>query len=352
MTTMEASRRKLFEPYSLGTSVARNRVIFSPISQSAATAGGEVTPWHLVHYGSRAVGGVGTVMVEDTAVLPGPGRTGPNSLGAYDDRQVAGLAHIAQFCRHNGALAGLQLSHAGPKGWAGNSGKSGNLISASHLPYKVGGPTPRAASTVEIARIVKAFRAAAKRARKAGFEIVEVHATYGSLLHQFLSPLTNLREDSYGGDLESRSKLLLSVVEAVAEECGATTTVGVRLPAIDGASTGLTSQDVAEIAQRSANNGVRLVTIAGSLPLTGSQVPSQNHIETASAVLAGTSVSVNVSVGVKDIGDAGDVLDSSGADLISVGRALLSDPYWVLRSEAAGSEMAYPTAPRSAEDAL
>jgi len=215
----------LFSQLSIRGLTVRNRIVMSPMCQYSAP-GGFAQPWHMVHLGSRAVGGVGIVMVEATAVTP-EGRLTPDDLGIWSDAHMEALRPVTDFIRKHGATPGIQLAHAGRKGarfspWQGNGpleeGRQWPLLAPSPIAFAEGWQTPREIDEADIASTVSAFRAAARRARSAGFDIIEGHFAHGYLLHSFLSPLSNRRQDRYGGSLEGRAAVPLMVARALREE--------------------------------------------------------------------------------------------------------------------------------------
>jgi 2,4-dienoyl-CoA reductase-like NADH-dependent reductase (Old Yellow Enzyme family) len=321
----------LFDPLRLGGLTLRNRVMMSPMSQRAAGEDGRATDWHLVHYGSRAVGGCGLVMVEDTAVAP-LGRTSRAALGLYDEGQVERLRRIVSFCREQGAATGVQLAHAGRKALADKRGAPGT-VAPSPLAYGPGWAAPREADGRDLAAIVAAFAGAAAQALEAGFDVLEVHAAHGYLLHQFLSPLTNRREDGYGGDGKGRRRLLLETLAAVRERWPAERPLFVRLPAGDGAPGGLEAQDIVECACACAAAGATLIDLTGGTPLFGGErVTPEQTWATAAALRGGCELPLALGGGIVGGADAQALLDEHGAALVSVGRPLLKDPYWPVRA--------------------
>jgi len=333
----------LFEPLLLGGLEIRNRVMMSPMSQRAAGEDGRATDWHLVHYGSRAVGGCGLVMVEDTAVAP-LGRTSRAALGLYDEGQVERLRRIVSFCRDQGAATGLQLAHAGRRALAdaragtdrhsvADARAATSPLAPTPLAYGRGWATPREADAGDLAAIVATFAAAAALALQAGFDVLEVHAAHGYLLHQFLSPLTNLREDAYGGDQEGRHRLLLEVLAGVRERWPAERPLFVRLPAGDGTPGGLRAEEVVRCACACAAAGATLIDLTGGTPLLGGErVLPQQTWATAAALRDGCQLPLALGGGIADGADAQALLDERGAALVSVGRPLLEDPYWSVRA--------------------
>jgi 2,4-dienoyl-CoA reductase-like NADH-dependent reductase (Old Yellow Enzyme family) len=350
------SAASLFEPLRLGSITIRNRVMMSPMSQRAAGEDGRAGDWHLVHYGSRAVGGCGLVMLEDTAVTA-LGRTSQAALGLYEDGQIEQLRRIVSFCRAQGASVGVQLAHAGRKARAearagtdehgGGEARAGtdehgrDDASARRMPplaptpiaYAPGWAVPREADARDLVAIVAAFADAAGLALQAGFDVVEVHAAHGYLLHQFLSPLTNHRSDAYGGNGHGRRRLLLETIAAVRERWPAQRPLFVRLPAGDGAPEGLQAQEVVATAQACAEAGATLVDLTGGTPLAGGvRVSPEQTWATAAALRRGCELPLALGGGIAGGADARALLDEHGAALVSVGRPLLEDPYWPVRA--------------------
>jgi len=330
---------RLFDPLTLGGLSLRNRVMMSPMSQRAAGQNGQARDWHLVHYGSRAVGGCGLVMVEDTGVAP-LGRTSHAALGLYDRGQAEQLRRIVSFCRGQGAAVGVQLAHAGRKALADTRGAPGTLA-PTPLAYGLGWATPGEATIAELGEVVSAFATSAALALEAGFDVVEVHAAHGYLLHQFLSPLINQREDDYGRESEGRRRLLVEVIAAVRERWPTERPLFVRLPAGDGASDGLDAREVTDCARACAAAGATLVDLTGGTPLLeGERVSHEQTWETAAALCSGCELPLALGGGIVDGADAQSLLDEHGAILVSVGRPLLEDPYWPVK---AARELDAPT---------
>lgn len=322
---------KLFEPLVLGGFRIRNRVMMAPMSQRAAGEDGRATDWHLVHYGSRAVGGCGLVMVEDTAVAP-LGRTSHAALGLYDHEQAEQLRRIVSFCATQGAAVGLQLAHAGRKALADTRGATGTLA-PSPRPYGPGWLAPVEASADLLAGVVAAFAAASELALAAGFDVIEVHAAHGYLLHQFLSPLTNTRTDEYGGDEGRRRRLLLEVLAAVRERWPVERPVFVRLPAGDGAHGGIDAAELTRCARACAQAGATLIDLTGGTPMLGGErVSAEQAWRVAASIREGCELPLALGGGIATGADAQALLDRHDAVLTSVGRPLLEDPYWPVRA--------------------
>lgn len=321
----------LFEPFQIGAVAIRNRIMMSPMSQRAAGEDGAATDWHLVHYGSRAVGGCGLVMVEDTAVAA-LGRTSRAALGLYDKDQSDQLRRIVSFCRAQGAAVGVQLAHAGRKALADSRGALG-LLSASPLAYGSDWATPREAQASDLAALRSAFAAATDRARSAQADVVEVHAAHGYLLHQFLSPLTNRRKDAYGRDAAGRRRLLVEVVGVVRERWPSGSPLFVRLPAGDGDPAGLCDAEVIACARACADAGADLLDLTGGTPLLGGErVSAERSWELTGRLRRECGLPLALGGGIVGGADAQALLDEHGAGLVSVGRPLLQDPYWPLRA--------------------
>jgi 2,4-dienoyl-CoA reductase-like NADH-dependent reductase (Old Yellow Enzyme family) len=286
----------LFTPLRLREVTLRNRIAVSPMCQYSAPDG-RPTEWHLVHLGSRAVGGAGLVIAEASAVLP-EGRISPDDTGIWSDAQAEAWAPIARFIAAQGAVPAIQLAHAGRKAatetpWrggrpVGEGGRGWPPVGPSPLPFAEGYPAPRELLTDDIRAIVGAFRDAARRAEQAGFEAVEIHMAHGYLLHQFLSPLTNQRNDEYGGSLEKRMRLPLGVVRAVREAFPVERPVLARIFATDWVEGGWALEPSVVFARALREAGVDLVDsrAAGRCPMQRS--PSLRATRCRSPRLSGS----------------------------------------------------------------
>jgi len=334
----------LFDPLTLRAHTVRNRLWVSPMCQYSVSArDGVPTRWHLVHLGSFAVGGAGLVMTEATAVEP-IGRISPEDTGIWNREQTDAWAGIVETVHAAGASAGIQLAHAGRKastrspwgpdlaprpessvpadegGWA--------TVSASAEPY-AGLTAPQALDEAGIARVVEAFARAAGRAREAGFDVIEVHAAHGYLLHQFLSPLSNRRTDGYGGDLAGRARLVLEVVAAVRAEIGEDVPLFVRMSATDYAEGGWDLAQTAIVAEQARDAGADLIDVSSGgnvpgvrIPLSpGYQVPFAEHVRREAGV------PVNAVGLITTARQADDIVREGRADAVMMGRALLRNPH-------------------------
>ena len=331
----------LFEPIALRDLSLPNRAWLAPMCEYSADAG-LPNDWHLVHLGARAAGGFGLVMTEATAVVP-EGRISPQDTGIWNDEQTAGWKRIVDFVHARGARIGIQLAHAGRKAstfrpWAPEQGSvpvadgGWPTVGPSTLPYP-GFATPAEMTAEQVADVPEHFAAAARRAREAGFDTVEVHAAHGYLLHQFLSPLANLRADGYGGSAEARSRLVEETVGAVRSVWPDELPVLVRLSATDWLDGGLEVDDVAAVAGRLGALGADLVDVStgGVAPAhitvgPGYQVPHARRVREVS----GLPVSA---VGlISDPVQAEQILVEGSADAVMIGREALRDPHWPLRA--------------------
>lgn len=326
----------------------------SPMCQYSAEEG-MCNDWHLVHLGSRAVGGAGLIVVEATGVTR-DGRISPADLGIWSDAHVEPLARVARFVHEQGAVAAIQLAHAGRKAstlppWKGggpilNPEEGGwTVVSASPIPFAEGSPVAVALDEAGIDAVVGAFEAAARRALAAGFRVIEIHAAHGYLLHQFLSPLSNHREDRYGGSLENRMRLTLRVTERVRGAMPEELPLFVRISATDWAKGGWDVEQSVELAKRLKETGVDLIDVSsgGAVPRVripvgpGYQVPFARRIRHEAGIRTGA-------VGlITEPRQAEEILENGDADLIFLARELLRNPYWVQKAQRElGLPVAFP----------
>jgi 2,4-dienoyl-CoA reductase-like NADH-dependent reductase (Old Yellow Enzyme family) len=346
----------LFTPLEIRGLTLPNRVFVSPMCQYSSTDG-YATDWHLVHLGSRAVGGAGLVMAEATAVQA-HGRISQHDLGIWLDGHVETLAKVARFIHEQGSVAGIQLAHAGRKAstrrpWetpAGTvpedeGGWPAAVVAPSAIPFSETYPQPAALDAAGIAAIVEAFAAAARRAHAAGFRVLEIHAAHGYLLHEFLSPISNVREDEYGGPFEHRIRLTLEVVRAVRRVWPASSPLFVRLSATDWVDGGWDIDECVDLSRRLAAEGVDLIDCSSGgnaahqrIPLApGYQTPFAARIRQEAGVLTGA-------VGlITSPHQAEQIVATGQADAVLIARELLRDPYWPLHAaQALSSDIAWP----------
>ncbi len=316
---------------------------------------GRANDWHLVHLGARAVGGAALVLFEATAVEP-RGRISPGDLGLWEDAQIEPLARIVRFVEAQGAVAGLQLAHAGRKAsvrapWDHGgaplaSGDGGwTPVAPSPVPVADGYPVPPALDAGELAGVVRAFAAAARRAAAAGFRAVEVHAAHGYLLHQFLSPLSNRREDAWGGSLEHRTRLTREVVAAVRAEWPERLPLLVRISATDWADGGWDADQSVALARMLLPLGVDLVDVSSGGLVPHAKVPVGPGYQTAFAERIRREAGIRTgAVGMISSPEQADhVIRTGQADLVLLAREFLRDPYFPLRAaRALGQDGPWP----------
>lgn len=316
----------MFSPFELKSVTFPNRIVMPPMCMYSATEDGHVTDWHKVHYGARAVGGVGLIIVEATAVEK-RGRLSNNDLGLWDDSQIEGLRKVVELGKAHGAVMGIQIAHGGRKSW----GEELVAPSALAFPDK---ETPHALSVSEIQEVVDSWRQAARRAHAAGFDVLQIHGAHGYLIHEFLSPLSNQRSDEYGGSFENRMRFLLEIVEAVQSEWPEEKPLSVRLSAVDYLEGGLTIRDTVEISKVLKQRGVDLMDISsgGLLPAPirlgpGYQVPFAEAVKKEADI---PTIAVGLITQPEHVQE---IVLNDRADFVALGRELLRNPYWVLENE-------------------
>ncbi|HJV33427.1 NADH:flavin oxidoreductase/NADH oxidase [Geomonas sp.] len=333
----------LFEPLTLRSVTLRNRIAVSPMCQYSSEDG-FANEWHFVHLGSRAVGGAGLVMTEATAVVP-EGRISPQDLGVWKDAHIEQLGRIAHFIRMQGGTPGMQLAHAGrkastPPPWANRNETIGIEeggwlpVAPSPIPFEPGCCVPHALAADELPAIVAAFAAAAGRALQAGFQVIELHAAHGYLLHEFLSPLSNHRRDSYGGSFENRSRLLRETVLAVRKVWPDDLPLLVRLSATDWVEGGWDAEQSVELVRELGTLGVDLVdcSTGGSSPTAKVPIGPGYQTSFADQIKRETGVMTGAVGLITDPAQADHVIRTGQADLVFLARELLRDPYWPLRA--------------------
>ena len=344
----------LFDPLPLRSLTLANRIAVSPMCEYSSVDGFS-NDWHFVHLGSRAVGGAGLVLTEATAVTS-DGRISRQDLGIWDDAHVPGLARCVNFIHEQKTLAGIQLAHAGRKASTARPWDGGGTVALEHggwqpvgptgEPFSGTYPTPRALALAEIDDIVAAFAAAAKRALEAGFDVIELHAAHGYLIHEFLSPLVNTRTDAYGGSYDNRIRLGLEVVDAVRGVWPERLPLFVRISSIDWKEGGWDLDQAVELAKRLRARGVDLIDCSSGgavhdqqiTPGPGYQVPFAERIKRDAAMPTGA-------VGLITKPEQADAIIRNGqADIVLLARELLRDPYWPLHAaEQLGQTVPWPS---------
>ena len=340
---------KLFEPFTMRGVTLKNRLMISPMCTYRADQDGMANDWHLMHYGRMAAGGAAMVMTESISVVP-EGRHCYGDIGIWEDAQIAPLKRIADFIKAQDSVPAIQLQHAGRKAsstrpWDGGArpldetdwierGEKGWETSApSPLPYTDGVPPPREMSIAEIHQFIDDYAAAVKRAAQAGFEVLEVHAAHGYLLNEFLSPISNIRTDAYGGDLKRRMRLVLEVAEAARAAWPDDLPILTRVSAVDGGSGGWDLDDTVALARELKGLGIDCIDcssggIDGSAVRQrvprgpGFQVPFAERVRKDAGI---ATVAVGLILSGKQ---AAEIVDNGRADLVAIGREALRDPNW------------------------
>jgi len=328
---------KLFEPLTIKNVTFKNRIVMAPMCMyQSDQEDGSVTDWHRIHYPTRAVGGTGLIILEATAVQP-QGRISSRDLGIWEDRHVDGLAELVRLTKMNGAKAGIQLAHAGRKATV-----EGDIHAPSALAFNDSYKTPVEMSKKDIAETVEAFRQAAIRADRAGFDVIELHGAHGYLLNEFLSPLTNQRTDEYGGSAENRYRILREVIDAVNGVW--TKPLFVRISAHDYTDGGMTPELYVEMATWMKQQGVDLIDVS-----SGALVPAKIPVFPGYQVKFAETIKQQAKIATGAVGlitsplHAEEILQNGRADMIFLARELLRDPYWAFRaSKELGAEIEVP----------
>lgn len=344
----------LLSPLTIRGVTLRNRIAVSPMCQYCADDG-LADDWHLVHLGSRAVGGAGLVIVEATGVTA-QGRITSGDMGIWDDKHVEPLARIVRFLKRMGAAAGIQLAHAGRKAstevpWKGgaqlkNGAGAWETVAPSPLPFHEGDVPPRELDEAGIHGVIAAFRAAAERAIKAGFQILEIHAAHGYLLHEFLSPLTNKRTDQYGGRLENRMRLVIEIATALRELMPAEMPLFVRISATDWVEGGWDIEQSVVLSKELKQRGVDLIDTSSGAIVPHAKIPVEKNYQVplAAAIRAQTGIMTGAVGLITEAIQANEIITSGAADLVLLGREMLREPYWALKAEhALQAEPRWPT---------
>ncbi len=331
---------QLFGPFRLSQLNFRNRVFMAPMCQYAAHDG-HPADWHLVHYGTRAVGGAGLVMIEATAVTPG-GRITPGDLGLWSDEHIPAFLKLAEFIRAQGAIVGIQLAHAGRKASCGTpmmggkplltTGGGWEIVASSALPFDQGYPTPRELDRPSLEELVVAFSEAARRSLDAGFQVVEVHMAHGYLLHSFLSPLSNRRTDEYGGSFENRIRFPLEVAREVRRIWPEELPVFVRISCTDWAEGGWDLAQSARFCASLKELGIDLIDCSsgGLLPETPMKPELQPPF--AEAIRREAGIATGAVGSITEPLQAHEIIEENRADAVFLGRELLRNPYWPLHA--------------------
>jgi NADPH2 dehydrogenase len=330
---------KLFSEYKIKDLVLKNRIVMPPMCMYSAAGDGLVADWHPIHYASRAIGGVGLIIVEATGICP-EGRISGNDLGIWDDEHIPGLRSLVDLLHKHGAKVGLQINHGGRKCEAPGM----DIEAPSPLPFDVESKVPREMTKQDITETVLEFQSAAARALAAGFDLLEIHAAHGYLLSEFLSPATNKRTDEYGGSQENRVRMLGEVLDAVTKVWPKEKPLEVRVSAEDYVEGGNQAEDLAYMLNLVKDKGIDMVNVS-----TGGVVPAPPKVfpgyQVSHAQIIGRQTGLPVTAGglLTDPVHIESVLGDEKIELVFLGRELLRDPYWPLRAASAlAYEMEWP----------
>jgi NADPH2 dehydrogenase len=315
---------KLFEPFTINNLTVKNRIVMSPMCMySCFKEDGKVTNWHLTHYSSRAIGQVGLIIVEATAISK-EGRIGPEDLGIWEDSHIEGLSTLTRFVHEHGAKIGIQIAHAGRK-----SRIEQTMISPSAIPFSEKSMVPTEMTKECIEEKILDFKNAARRARVSGFDVIEIHAAHGYLIHEFLSPLSNKRNDTYGGTKENRYRFLSRIIDAVREEWSGP--LFVRISANDYDEDGNTCDDFVDFAKWMKDQEVDLIDCS-----SGEVIPANYDVYPGYQVKYAEKIKSEVEIPTGAVGvitegiQAAEIIHGDRADLVFIGRELLRNPYWPL----------------------
>ncbi|HEY1114609.1 MAG TPA: NADH:flavin oxidoreductase/NADH oxidase [Chitinophagaceae bacterium] len=344
---------KLFEPLKIKDIELKNRIVVSPMCEYSSVDG-FAADWHLVHLGSRAMGGAALILSEATAVSP-EARITPDDLGLWKDEHIDMLKRITAFIESQGSVPGIQLAHAGRKASHHSPWKGGHplgpeegawqTVGPSPFPFKEGVPAPAALDKTGIRKVIDDFRAAAARALEAGFKVAEIHGAHGYLLHEFYSPLSNSRRDEYGGSFENRVRLLLEVTAAVQEVWPENYPLWVRISATDWVEGGWTLEDSVRLARLLKANGVDLIDCSSGGNVPGVKIPVGPLYQTPFAEQVRTEAGIMTgAVGLITTPQECEAIIAQGrADVVLLARQLLRDPHFPLRAaRELGADIAWP----------
>jgi NADPH2 dehydrogenase len=335
----------LFTPLKIRDLTVRNRIVMAPMCLYASDESGLASEIHLVHYGARALGGIGLIIVEATSISP-EGRVTLNDLGIWDDRQIGPLARVVEFCQNYGSAVCIQLAHHGRKAFGEVADEVPyTVIGPSAVPHAEGWRIPYELTLSDIQDLVVKYQEAARRILETGADCIEIHAAHGYLIHEFLSPISNFRKDSYGGSLTNRMQFLMDVTDGVREVIPADSPLLVRLSVVDWADGSLTVDDSVEIAKALLSRGIDLIDCSSGGILTdkpprlgpGYQIPLAEAIKTR----AGVPVMAVGSISSPELAE--EILLNGRADMVALGRELLHNPNWAFdAAHALGEEFSWP----------
>lgn len=349
-----STKSRLFSPLKIKSVKLRNRIAVSPMCMYSSEDGFS-NNWHLVHLGSRAVGGAGLIISEAAAVSP-EARITPDDLGIWKDEHITGLKEITSFAEAQGAVMGIQLAHAGRKAsttspWKGGTSiteeKGGwQTVAPSPIPFNKKDTVPLQLDESGINKVIDEFRSAAKRALKAGFKVVEIHAAHGYLLHEFLSPLSNERTDNYGGSFENRTRMLLEVTAAVQEVWPQDLPLFVRISATDWVKDGWNEEESVKLSKILKEKGVDLIDCSSGGLVPHAEIPVKKGYQVGFAEKIKSEANIMTgAVGlITTPEEAEEILEKDQADLVLLARELLRNPYFPLEAaQSLGEEISWPS---------
>ena len=352
---------KLFSPFKLGSIEFKNRIFVSPMCQYSSRDG-LPTDWHLVHLGSRAVGGAALVMVEATAISP-EGRISPFDSGIWSDEHAQRFERITRFIKQQNSIPAIQLAHAGRKAstdvpWQGgrplNEDADGwQTIAPSAIPFDDSDPVPREMSAGDIDAVVDQFVSAARRSLAAGFQVAEVHMAHGYLLHEFLSPLSNRRTDRYGGSLGNRMRLPLEVAQAVRNVWPRELPLFVRISSTDWVEGGWDLEQSIELCKQLKKVGIDLIDCSSGALVPYAKIPAGPGFQTpfAAAIRQAAGIATGTVGLITSPQQAEQIVATGQADVVLLAREMLRDPYWPLHAaKALKTEVAWPVQYERAQD--
>jgi 2,4-dienoyl-CoA reductase-like NADH-dependent reductase (Old Yellow Enzyme family) len=343
----------LFSPLKIKNIELKNRIIVSPMCQYSAEDG-FANDWHLVHLGSRAVGGAALIIQEATAVSS-EGRISLGDLGIWKDEHIPFLQRINEFIEKNGSIPGIQLAHAGRKAsqhipWKGNSALtkeegSWQTVAPSPIPCKSSDPVPSELSKDDIKKVIKDFQDAALRAKKAGYKVMEIHGAHGYLINEFLSPLSNTRTDEYGGAIGNRIRLLIEIIEAIRIVWPVENPLFLRISATDWKEGGWTENDSVELATILQSKTIDLIDVSTGGSAIDAKIPVAPlfQVRFAEILKRETNILTGAVGLITTAQEANSVIEENKADVVLLARELLHDPYFPLHAASAlGVDVAWP----------
>jgi 2,4-dienoyl-CoA reductase-like NADH-dependent reductase (Old Yellow Enzyme family) len=347
-------KNNLFTPLTLRGITFKNRIFLSPMDQYCGEDG-KPNLWHLAHYGSRAAGGAACLIQEATAVTP-EGRITEGDLGMWDDTHVAASRPLVQFIKEQGSVPGVQLAHAGRKAstaipWKGDgcvpvTQGGWTVVAPSAVPFDEKSPTPHALTEQDIHAVIVAFVKATERSLAAGYEVIELHAAHGYLMHQFLSPLSNQRTDRYGGSLENRMRLVLEITTAVRKAWPERLPLFVRISATDWVEKGgWDVQQSVMLCMKLKEIGVDFIDVSTGGLIPGAKIVTGPgyQVPFADAIKQGVRIPVGAVGRIVNAEQAEQIIANHQADAVMIGRELMRDPYWPLHAaKVLGEDVLWP----------